>query len=81
MKSILRMSFYDGSWNKEKAKAIIETTNKEIKYRYGFAYRGANASPISKERALEIIKKGGFIDLDEYENEIVINTYSTNDMF
>lgn len=77
---MLKMSFYNGTLDRAKAKEIVAATEKALKYRFGFAYRGAKAVPIPKERALEIIEKEDFLDIDETETEIVLNTYSSNDM-
>lgn len=64
---------------------LLEITEKPIYYRYGFAYRGAKASSISREKAIDIWNNGGpnggFIDMDEYADKIEINEYSSNDMY
>ncbi len=79
---MLKMSFYDGTLNREQAYEVVKETNKKLYHRYGFAYRGAEAKPISKEKALEIIKdRGNWLDIDEYEDYIELNTFSANDMW
>ena len=81
MNEKLKMSFYNGTLDKKKAIDVISQTSKELKYRYGFSYRGAKANSISKEEALNIINKEGFLDFDEYDNEIILNVYSLTDMW
>lgn len=77
---MLKMSFYNGTLDRVKAREIVAATEKTLKYRYGFEYRGAEAVPISKEKALAVIEKEGYLDIDETETEIVLNAYSSNDM-
>ena len=75
------MSFYHGTLDKEKAKDAINTSEKLLFYRHGLGYRGAEKHAISKQRAMEIIDTESMLDIDEYENEIILNTYSANDMY
>ena len=50
-------------------------------FRYGFAFRGAEKRPVTKEKALSIIDdSGNYLDITETDNEILLNTYSSNDM-
>lgn len=79
---MLKMSFYDGTLNREEAAQVVETTEKKLYHRYGFAYRGAEKRDISKENALKIIRdNGNYLDIDESETEIVLNTFSEMDMW
>lgn len=79
---MLKMSFYDGTLNREEAAQVVEKTSKKLYYRYGFAYRGAEKRDISKENALKIIRdNGNYLDIDESETEIVLNTFSEMDMW
>lgn len=79
---MLSMSFYDGTLDREIAIEIVEKTDKKLYHRYGFAYRGAEARPISKEKALGIIKdRGNWLDIDESDDNIILNTFSSNDMW
>ena len=78
---MFKMSFYDGTHDREKAKEFVETTEKPLYYRYGFAYRGAEARPISLDSALFVIKEECYLDIDEYEDKVILNTYSSNDMW
>lgn len=76
------MSFYDGTLNRERAYEVIKESNKQLYHRYGFAYRGAEARPISKENALGIVQdRGNLLDIDEGEDYIELNTFSSNDMW
>ena len=77
---MLQMSFYNGTLDRTKAKRVVESTDKILKYRLGFAYRGAKAVPIEKEKALHIIENECCLDVDETDTEIVLNAYTSNDM-
>lgn len=77
---MLKMSFYNGTLDRTKAKQVVESTDKILKYRLGFAYRGAKAIPIEKEKALHIIENECCLDVDEADTEIVLNAYTSNDM-
>ena len=77
---MLKMSCYNGTLDRTKAKQVVESTDKILKYRLGFAYRGAKAIPIEKEKALLIIENECCLDVDETDTEIVLNAYTSNDM-
>ena len=81
MEKLLKMSFFNGTLDIQKAKEVVNNTNKKLSYRYGLSYRGAEAYPISKDKALEILdNNNGLLDVNEYEDEIILNEYSCNDM-
>ena len=77
---MLKMSFYNGTLDRAKAKEVVESTDKTLKYRLGFAYRGAKTIPIEKEKALHVIENECCLDVDETDTEIVLNAYTSNDM-
>lgn len=65
-----------------KAREVVETSEKPLMFRYGFAYRGAEKRPITREKALSIIDdSGNYLDITETDNEILLNTFSSNDMW
>lgn len=78
---MLKMSFYDGTLNREEAAQVVEKTSKKLYYRCGFAYRGAEKRDISREDALKVIREESYLDIDESETEIVLNTFSEMDMW
>lgn len=79
---MLNMSFYNGTLNRPEAADVVRASNKTLYHRYGFAYRGAEKRPISKENASKIIEDtGNYLDVTETDNEILLNTYSSNDMW
>ena len=80
---MLKMSFYDGTLDRKKAKEFIAATSKPIKYTYGLGYRHptTNHKPITKTRAIEIIDTEGFLDINEHEDYVHLNAYSDNDMW
>ena len=70
---------------KEDVLELLKQTSKPTYYRFGFAYRGAKAELIEKQRAIDIWqnggRNGGFLDMTEEKDKIVINEYSSNDMY
>lgn len=79
---MLKMSFYDGTLDRARAKEVVEASEKPLMFRFGFAYKGAEKRPITKEKALGIIEdSGNYLDIEESETEILLNTYSSNDMW
>lgn len=47
---MIKMSFYDGTLDRTKAREVVEASEKPLMFRYGFAYRGAEKRPITKEK-------------------------------
>lgn len=80
---MLNMSFYDGTLNRAKAKEFIAETKKPLKYTYGLGYRNptTNHEPITKEQAIEIIKKESLLDITEHNDYVHLNAFSSNDMW
>ena len=80
---MLKMSFFDGSLDREKAIEAIMTTYKPCTYTYGLRYRNPTTKDvyITKEEAIEIINRESLLDITEYENRIDLNAYSANDMW
>lgn len=75
-----------GSSNATKIEVLelLKVTQKPLYYRFGLAYRGARVIPVTREEAIEAWlhgRNGGFIDMDEYQDKIEINEYSSNDMW
>ena len=78
---MLEMSFYKGTLDRAKEREVVEASKKPLMFRYGFAFRGAEKRPVTKEKALSIIDdSGNYLDITETDNEILLNTYSSNDM-
>lgn len=80
---MLKMSFYDGTLNRNALKDFITNTDKEIRYTYGLAYRHPTTYkvPITKEKALYYAEHESLLDADEYDDYLHLNAYSSNDMF
>lgn len=80
---MLKMSFFDGTLNKEKAKEYILNSEKPCRYTYGLGYRNPTINNIfiTKEEALEIIAKESLLDVREHDTYIHLNAYSSNDMW
>jgi len=79
-----KMSFYDGTLDREKAIAILLSNERAgkrtVMYRYGFSYKGAEKRPIDAEDAIRKILNDSMTDVSADEAEIIINQYSSNDM-
>jgi hypothetical protein len=80
---MLKMSFYDGSLNREKLKKFIQETEKPIRYTYGLKFRNPTTRdvPVSKEEALKIVDRESLLDATEYRDYLDLNAYSGNDMW
>lgn len=79
----MRMSFYDGTLNRIKAKAIIQKTDRKILYTHGLKYRKPTTymKDITKEEAYNLISRESFLDINMTKDYIELNTYSENDMY
>ena len=62
---------------------VLSTTNKRLLYTYGLSYRQPTTykKPISNTEAMNIFKKGGLLDVTEFDDYIHLNEYSANDMW
>ena len=83
METMLKMSFYNGTLNRETLKEFIKKTDKPIRYTYGLGYRNPTTHKvlIDKDRALDIVATQSLLDADEYEEYLHLNAYSDNDMW
>lgn len=78
----VRNVIYKGTLDRAKAREVVEASEKPLMFRYGFAFRGAEKKTITKEKALSIIDdSGNYLDITETDNEILLNTFSNNDMW
>lgn len=73
------MSFYDGTLDRNKAKELVETTTKQLMYRCGYQYKGARKEPIDKNEAMTILNDS-YLDVIETDTEVILNTYTENDL-
>ena len=80
---MIKMSFYDGTLNREQAIDIISNSNKPCVYTFGLKFRNPTTKdvPISQNKAIEIIKTESLLDITEYEDRFDLNAYSSNDMW
>lgn len=80
---MIKMSFYNGTLNRNELTEFIRTTEKPILYTIGFAYRHPTTyrKPISKYDALKIAKDECYLDADEEQGCLHLNAYTENDMF
>lgn len=64
--------------------ALLQRTNRQIIYTYGLEYKNPTTHrvPITKEDALHIWNRGGFVEVDALNPEYIhIKEYSANDMW
>lgn len=80
---MLKMSFYDGTLNREEAKEYILNSEKPCKYTYGLGYRNPATDHIfiTKEEAIKIIDTESLLDIKEHDTYIHLNAFSANDMW
>ena len=80
---MLKMSFYNGTMNRAELKDIINGTDKEIRYTYGYTWKNPTTyrKPISKAEALKIIDTQSYLDADDTHGYIHLNAFSENDMY
>jgi len=83
---MLSYSFYttdkDYPNSKQEARTLLETTDKKIKYTYGFKYRGPTTYEvlITNEDAVKRFNESSLSDVVEHEDWIDFNQYSSNDL-
>ena len=80
---MLKMSFYNGTLNRDVLKNFIENTNKEIRYTFGLEYRNPTTHKVlmSKEKALDIVKNESRLDAEEFDTYLHLNAFSDNDLW
>lgn len=80
---MIKMSFYNGTLNRDELKDFINQTEKDILYTYGFEYKKPITlkDKITKKKALEIVKTEVLLEAEENETFLHLNSYSANDMF
>lgn len=68
--------------NKENIERL-ENTNKKIYMRWGFGWKGAEKVLSNKEKVIKTIQSGGWAhyDIEENDESILFNFYTSNDMF
>lgn len=81
----MSMSFYDGTLDREKAIEVIRQLDADTKilYTIGLSYRNPTTykTPISAEKAIQILETESWVDFRVYSGYVDINTYTANDMW
>jgi hypothetical protein len=82
-KEIEDMSFYNGTFDRARAVAIIEKSSRKCVYTHGLKYRHPTTFevPISKKEAISKIMKDGLVNISFKKDVIDITEYSENDMW
>ena len=77
------MSFSNRTLDRKVLIDFVETTDKQILYTFGLAYRHPTIykKPITKAEAVSIIEKESLLDAKEYADYIHLNAFSSNDMW
>lgn len=79
---MFKMSFMK-NWNTDAAINFITTTTKPIRFTYGLEYRNPTTYrvPMKKDDAITVIKARGLVDINEYDDFVLVNEFSSNDMW
>ena len=80
---MLKMSFYHGTLNKQKAIEVIKESEKPCVYTLGFSWKNPTTyrEPVTEEKAIDIIKNADLLDITEEEKVFHLNAFSGNDMW
>ena len=68
-----------GEMSKDEAVELLKTTQKPIKYTFGWKHRGAETTPITRENAIEKLVNG-MTTVTEYSSFVDVNSFSALDM-
>ena len=82
---MFKHSFFTKQFRKTNEEIIefLKTTDKPIKYTYGYKYRKPTTclKPITLEEAIQIVRSQSLLDVDERDDFIDMNAYDGNDMW
>ena len=80
---MLKMSFYNGTLDRQALKAFVAETKKPICYTCGLVYRHPTTYrvPKSKAEAIRIIDEASLLDATEEKDCLHLNEYGINDMW
>lgn len=78
-----KMSFYDGTLNKKVAASYVSAADKPLLYTYGYEYRDPSTHriPVDKKKALDIIERESYLDIQFETDYVHLNAFSENDLF
>lgn len=68
---------------KEEVIEYINSSKKDIKHTHGFTFKNpiTYKKPIEKELAINFVEYSDLIDIEETDNFIHLNTFSSSDMW
>ena len=80
---MLKMSFYDGTMDRQALKAFVAETGKPICFTYGYEWKNPTTHrvPKSKAEAIRIIDRDSMLNATEEKNCLHLNEFSANDMW
>lgn len=80
---MLKMSFYNGTLDKDVLIDNVISAGKPILYTFGYTWKHPTIykRPVSVEKAISIIEKEDFLDATEYVDHIHLNAFSGNDLW
>lgn len=80
-KEIFSMASYNENVDKAKVICVVKKTNRPIYYAYGLYYSDEDVNKITKQKAIERLKKRvSFFNIKATDSKIMINEYSMNDL-
>ena len=80
---MLKMSFYNGTLDKNELKSFVLATSKPIVYTYGLGMRNPTTyrKPVSVDEAIQIVDAQSLLDATEENDCVHLNAFSDNDMW
>ena len=80
---MLKMSFHNGTLDRQKAIEIIKESEKTCVYTSGYSWKNPTTyrESITKEQATDIIKNEDLLDITEEDEVFHLNAFSGNDMW
>lgn len=77
------ISFGKSNPSREETLEFLKKSDKPILYTFGLAYRDPNIrnEPVTKEWAINQFEEEPMTDVDEYDDHIGLNSYSSDDLY
>ena len=80
---MLKMSFYNGTLDRNVLLETIKNTDKKILFTFGFTWKNPTVCklPISVDEAIRTVNEEAFLDATEYDDYIHLNAFGVNDLW
>ena len=79
--NMLNMSSYKGTLDREVVEKKLRSTSKKIMLMEGFGWKGATPKLVTLEAALKVLREETVLNVREDKAEILLNSFSENDMY